>query len=96
MNGTHYNIPFATEERQRIVDQFSCNGYYFLDQVLTVHEVSTLKSVIERKYKAPRMHQEEGDHIRGSSLMRMYEYDHAFRDLIVREPFANLAEDILG
>lgn len=96
MNDTQYNIPFATEERQRIVDQFNRDGYYFLGQVLTFHEVSTLKSVIERKYSDPRMHEEEGDHIRGISLMRMYEYDHAFRDLIVREPFVSLAEDILG
>ena len=42
------------------------------------------------------MHEEDGDHIRGISMMRMYEYDRAFRDLIVREPFVSLAEAILG
>ena len=63
MNDTQYNIPFATEKRQRIVDQFNRDGYYFLGQVLTVHEVSALKSVIERKYSDSRMHEEEGDHI---------------------------------
>ena len=28
--------------------------------------------------------------------MRMFEYSEAFRDLVVREPFASLAEAILG
>ena len=74
MNDTQYNIPFATEERQRIVDQFNRDGYYFLGQVLTFHEVSTLKSVIERKYSDPRMHEEEGDHIRGISVLVNHGY----------------------
>jgi len=32
----------------------------------------------------------------GSTLSRMYEYDRAARDLIVREPFASIAEAVLG
>ena len=51
---------------------------------------------MERKYNDPRMHDEAGDHIRGISMMRMFEYDKAYRDLIVREPYVSLAEAILG
>ena len=50
-----------------------------------------------RKVADPRiLNDEAGDHIRGISLMRMFEYSEAFRDLVVREPFVSLAEAILG
>ena len=45
----------------------------------------------------PRIQADEaGDHIRGISMMRMYEYDRNYRDLIEREPIVSLAEAILG
>ena len=91
---THF--AYSDEEVQRIVEQFHRDGYYFFGQVLTPEEVATLRETIERKYADPRMHDEEGDHIRGTSLMRMFEYDRSFRALIVREPFVSLAEAILG
>ena len=91
-----YNEPLSEEETQRITKQFNRDGYYFFGSVLTPAEVSALKGGMERKWGDPRMHAEEGDHIRGISLMRNFEYDRAFRDLIVREPFVGVAEVILG
>ena len=88
--------PFSEEDTQRIVEQFNRDGYYFFGEVFTVEEASTLKALMERKYNDPRMHDEAGDHIRGISMMRMYEYDKVFRDLIVQEPYVSLAEAILG
>ena len=86
--------PFSEEDTQQIVEQFNRDGYYFFGEVFTAEEASTLKALMERKYNDPRMHDEEGDHIRGISMMRMFEYDTAFRDLIVREPYVSLAEAI--
>jgi ectoine hydroxylase-related dioxygenase (phytanoyl-CoA dioxygenase family) len=87
--------PFDAEETRQIVAQFHRDGYCFLKNVLTPAEVQALRAAMERKYADPAMHG-EGDHIRGISLMRMYEYDRAFRDIIVREPIVSLAEAILG
>ena len=88
--------PFSEEETQRIVEQFNSDGYYFFGEVFTQEEAATLKTLMEQKYNDPRMHDEAGDHIRGISMMRMFEYHKTFRDLIVREPYVSLAEAILG
>ena len=88
--------PFDADRTQSLVEEFNRNGYVFLKDVLTELEVTTLRDLVERKYQDPRMHDEAGDHIRGISLMRMYEYEINFRDLIAREPFVSLAEAILG
>lgn len=89
--------PYAAEEIQRIVAEFYQNGYCYLGPVLDREETEALLDVMKRKVRDTRILEDEaGDHIRGSSLMRMFEYDNAFRDLIVREPFAGLAEAILG
>jgi ectoine hydroxylase-related dioxygenase (phytanoyl-CoA dioxygenase family) len=87
---------YSAAETQRIVEAINCEGYCHLGQVLEADEVAALKDAMERKMNDPKMQEEAGDHIRGKSLMRMFEYDNAFRDLIVREPFASLAETILG
>ena len=88
--------PFSEAETQQIVEQFNRDGYYFLGEIFTSEEAATLKALMEKKHNDPRMHDEAGDHIRGISMMRMFEYDKAYRDLIVREPYVSLAEAILG
>ena len=90
--------PSAKKRPNRLSNSFiHRDGYYFLENVLTPEEVEALRDGMERKYQDPRMHEDEaGDHIRGVSMMRMYEYDRNFRDLIVREPLVSLAETILG
>jgi ectoine hydroxylase-related dioxygenase (phytanoyl-CoA dioxygenase family) len=88
--------PFDAAETQTRVAQFHREGYLLLKGVLTAREVTALRELMERKFQNPRMHGEAGDHIRGISMMRMFEYDLHFRDLIAREPVVSLAEAILG
>ena len=88
---------FDEETTRKIVDQFSRDGYYFMENVLNVEEIDALRDGMERKWNDPRIQADEaGDHIRGISMMRMYEYDRNFLDLIEREPIVSLAEAILG
>ena len=54
---------FSEEETQQIVEQFNRDGYYFLGEIFTSEEASTLKKLMEEKYNDPRMHDEAGDHI---------------------------------
>lgn len=85
------------ETTRKIVEQFNRDGFYFMENVLDPEEVDALREGMERKWDDPRIQADEaGDHIRGISMMRMYEYDRNFRDLIEREPIASLAEAILG
>lgn len=89
--------PFDEEITRRIVEDFNRDGYCFLENVLTLEEVDALREGMKRKWNDPRIQADEaGDHIRGISMMRMYEYDRNFRDLIEREPIVSLAEAILG
>ena len=87
---------FTDEETENIRRCFERDGYYAFGRLMEDEEVETLRTDMQRKWDDPRMHEPARDQIRGHSLMRMYEYSYAFRDLIVREPFASLAEAILG
>ena len=82
--------PYSDAQTTQIVEQFKRDGYYFLGPTLEPREVEALRSAAERKLADPRNHV-AGDSVGGSSLFRMFEYDVAARDLIVREPFASLA-----
>ncbi len=88
---------FTDEETKGIVERYHRDGCCHLGQIMDADEIDALYNAMERKVNDPRMQEDQpGDHRRDSSLMRMFEYDHSFRDLIVREPFASLAEAILG
>ena len=88
---------FDEETTRKIVEKFSRDGYYFMENVLNVEEIDALRDGMVRKWNDPRIQADEaGDHIRGISMMRMYEYDRNFLDLIEREPLVSLAEAILG
>ena len=87
---------FTDEETDRIRRCFQRDGYYAFGRLMEDEEVEALRADMQRKWDDPRMHEPARDQIRGTSLMRMFEYSYAFRDLIVREPFASLAEAILG
>ena len=79
------------------VEKFYREGWLHLGNVLNPAEVETLKSAMVRKYDDERLREdEEGDHVRGVALMRMFEYHQSFRDLMKREPVVSLAEAILG
>ena len=88
--------PFTAEETEHLLSRFQRGGYCDLGPVLEEEEVEALQADMQRKWDDPVMHEPARDQIRGRSLMRMFEYSTAFRDLIVREPFASLAEAILG
>jgi ectoine hydroxylase-related dioxygenase (phytanoyl-CoA dioxygenase family) len=89
--------PFDETRTADIVDRLTRDGYAHLGHVLEEDEVAALRDALLRKAADPRILADaEGDHIRGISHMRMFEYDRAYRDLIVREPFASLAEAVLG
>ena len=96
--------PILTIDSDRVFNE-SAFGLRVADDVETQSaEISAENRLIEADLKAEErkltdqtiLTDDAGDHIRGVSLMRMFEYDIAFRDLIVREPFASLAEAILG
>ena len=77
---------------------FEDNGYVFLPSILAADEAGRLAELIERRYRDPATHAAaDADHIRGGvSLMRMFEYDASFRDLLALEPVITLIERILG
>ena len=79
----------------QLVEQLQRDGYYFLGPTLAADEVQALRAAAERKIADPES-ATRGDLMSGSTLSRMFEYDRAARDLIVREPFASIAEAVLG
>ena len=88
--------PYSSTRTAEIIDELNREGYAYLGPTLEPDEVEALRGAMERKWADPAMHDESGDQIQGISMMRMFEYDMAFRDLIAREPFASLAEAVLG
>lgn len=88
--------PFSAAETASILERFQRDGYYDFGPVMEEEEIEALHADMQSKWEDPRMHEPARDQIRGRSLMRMFEYSNAFRDLIVREPFAGIAEAILG
>ena len=93
----HAGERFTEAETKRITEALSRDGYCFLGtSILDQDEVAALRDAMERKIADPAMQEDQpGNHRQGRSLMRMFEYDRSFRDLIVREPFASLAEAVL-
>jgi hypothetical protein len=89
-------VPYTPERTTEIIDELNHEGFVYLGPTLGSDEVKALRDAMERKWSDPAMHESECNQIQGISLMRMFEYDNAFRDLIGREPFASLAEAILG
>ena len=89
--------PYSDERIQEIVAQFHRDGFYFFGPILRPAEIAALQAAMARKHADPALHaDEEGDYIRGISLLRMCEYDRNFRDLVAREPIVSLVEAILG
>ena len=81
----------------QILQDLRVDGYAHLGSMLAEEEVARLRDAMERKWADPDIRADEaGDHVRRNSMMRMFEYDRSFRDLIVREPFPTIAEAVLG
>ncbi|MGH3517371.1 MAG: phytanoyl-CoA dioxygenase family protein [Haloechinothrix sp.] len=81
-----------------LVDEFHQRGFAVLRSVLPVAAACTLRELIERRYQDRATHEDsERDLLRGGvSLMRLFEYHNAFRDLLVLEPIVTIVERILG
>ena len=89
--------PFEEQLQAQYVDKFLREGWLFFKNILTEEEVDALKAAIVRKSSDERINDaDEEDQVRGVGLMRMFEYNQAFRDLIVREPLISIIEKILG
>ena len=93
--------PYSAEETSKIVAQFNRDGYYHLAGLLGPEEVEALKDACVRRQNDPELladlEHEVHDYTRGgNNLMRMFEYDASFRDLIGREPIVGLIEAFLG
>lgn len=91
MNGPH--------DLADVAAAFHRNGFAVLPSVIPVDTAEHLRILVEQRYQDPQVHTAgpELDVLRGNvSLMRMFEYDRAFRDMIDLEPVVSLVEMILG
>jgi len=82
----------------RACRDFDDLGYVRLPSLVSRDEAHRLRDLIERRYQdvAARAATDLDDIRGGVSLMRMFECDRAFRDLLAREPAISLVETILG
>lgn len=73
-------------------------GFVHVPSVISSDQAQHLRDLIERCYQDPDTHADPNrDYVRGGvSLMRIFEYDRSFRDLIILEPVISLVEQILG
>lgn len=77
---------------------FHAQGFVAVRSVLSAAQVAELRDLVERRHHDPATYAApDRDSVRGGvSLMRMFEYHQAFRDLLVLEPVIGLVERILG
>ncbi|WP_405889720.1 phytanoyl-CoA dioxygenase family protein [Streptomyces sp. NBC_00133] len=78
---------------------FHEQGFVILRSIVPTDVVRQLRHLIEERYQDPATHTAEPglDLVRGGvSLMRMFEYHRAFRDLVEFQPVIGLVEEILG
>ena len=78
-----------------IIAQFERDGYVHLGNLLTPDEVATLRDRIDRIFDDP-MSETTGHNHGGWTLVRCFERDNVFRDMLVREPVISLMEEMLG
>ena len=76
-------------------DSFNREGYVHLPEVLASVEVAALKSRIDQAFEDPAC-QAEDRRYGEISMVRLFELDQLFRDMLVREPIIDLIEAILG
>ncbi|MEV7545590.1 phytanoyl-CoA dioxygenase family protein [Streptomyces sp. NPDC089915] len=80
-------------------EAFHRDGFVILPSALPPAAAEHLRVLVEQHFQDPQVHaaDPERDLVRGDvSLMRMFEHDQAFRDVITAEPLATLVESILG
>lgn len=87
--------PFSPAENQRLVDEFTQAGCLLIPGVLPPAEVAALKVALDQAFADPRA--AASDHLYGDYIIvRLFELNQRFRDLLVREPIISLMECLLG
>lgn len=78
--------------------EFHQEGFVVLRTIIPTGRAEYLRELIEQRYRDPRTRENADlDLLRGGvSLMRMFEYHRAFRDLLILEPVISLVERLLG
>ncbi len=85
----------TAEEIARHRDFFNREGYVHLPGVLSSAEVAALKDRIDEAFEDPACQSEDRRYAE-ISMVRMFELDPMFRDMLVREPIISVIEAILG
>lgn len=87
--------PLAPEQSAEILDHFYRDGFAFIPGVLSAGECALLRERVDRAFDAHPVGQSDlryGEIV----LVRLFELDPMFRDLLVREPIIGLCEAVLG
>jgi ectoine hydroxylase-related dioxygenase (phytanoyl-CoA dioxygenase family) len=80
-----------------VADEFHEQGFFVLRSVLPADHVQFLRELIEQRYQTAAHESTAPDLLRGGvSIMRMFEYHRAFRDILTLEPVIGLVEGVLG
>ncbi len=89
-----------TEEADFIaaaVSEFHDQGFVLLRSVVSTELIDKLRRLVERRFhEATQLCDDELDLVRDVSIMRMFEYDPAFREIMLIEPVYTIIERILG
>lgn len=80
-----------------LVNAFHRDGFVRLQSAISRERALQFAELVERRYIGVRDAEADADLIRGGvSLMRMFECDTTFRDLLIDESIISLVESILG
>lgn len=87
--------PLAPAQRDELLDRFYRDGFAYLPGVLRADECAVLRERVDRAFDAHPVGQSDlryGEIV----LVRLFELDPLFRDLLVREPIIGLCDAVLG
>ncbi|MSR82626.1 MAG: hypothetical protein EXS58_06830 [Candidatus Latescibacteria bacterium] len=87
--------PLAPEQSAAILDRFYREGFAYIPGILSAGECAQLRERVDRAFDAHPVGQSDlryGEIV----LVRLFELDTLFRDLLVREPIIGLCDAVLG
>lgn len=87
--------PFSAERTAEIRAELDHEGFALIPGVLPPDECAALRERIDRAFEDPRLFKTDNrydDYV----MVRMFELDMMFRDMMVREPIISLVESICG
>jgi ectoine hydroxylase-related dioxygenase (phytanoyl-CoA dioxygenase family) len=87
----------AVRSAEEAVNDFHRDGYALLGPVLSVEHAQELTTLVEARYDDACRMDSDADVLRGGiSLMRVFEYDKRFCDLLELQLAIDIAEQVLG